>query len=392
MRVRYYGHLGKRTGYGRAAEQMCAALDAADINLDIQPFLTTPGSDALFVPTGLPDHIQRSVYKGGEWDVTIIHDLPTDAVEHCGGPEGSELRHTDKPLVVYTTWEAETVPERVIEPLLRCFDQIWVPSEVNARVFRDAVKLYDLDPDLTNRIHAMPHAYDPAALVTRNDKLDSAPFRFLWYGAWNIRKNPMGLIRAYVHAFAGTQANVELVLHSQDLQPEQAGTALASCGMQGKDLPKVMFSNGDKSVADMLSQCDCYVTATHGEAWNLPAFEAAVLAGCQVITPHSIGSDDYLDASSARMVGGSLAPAQVDVTSTMFVAGKITADTRAAQGLTTESLWREPNLKQLAETMLKVYKTCDRTIQFRYDVAEKFGYQAVGKGARALLTQLVTSN
>lgn len=367
MRVRYYGHVGKPTGYGRAAEHMCRALIAADVDIVINPCAGV---------VAFPDDLTE--YRGLDLavDATIVHDLPLDAAR-VAADVFSDFGQGR--LIVYTTWEGTTIPEAVLEPLVRTFSQIWVPSSVTAQCLIEGAKLYGLDH--TN-IHAMPHAYDSAAPAIEREFRTGERFRFFWYGAWNARKNPIGLIQAYAHAF-GNDQGVELLVHSQDLSAEQAATALGSTGLAQTELPPIRFSNGHKALSEIVG--DCYVTAARGEAWNLPAFESAVFAGAMVISPHSLGSDDYLMSSSAKMIGSTRAPAWVDQQGSFADGKRVLVGMRVAQGLSSRSLWREPSLVQLARAMQDVREQNERAICFGYNTAEKFGYPAVGRIARRLL-------
>jgi hypothetical protein len=53
--------------------------------------------------------------------------------------------------------------------------------------------------------------------------------------------------------------------------------------------------------------------------------------------------------------------------------------TIGAQGLTSRSLWLEPNLSSLADAMRSAFESQNRTLKINYNVAERFGYAAVAK-------------
>ena len=112
LRVRYYGHVGQLTGYGRAAADMCMSLLAAGpdaVELEIVP-LGAPTKEeaalalARYVP--LRDCLRRAEDLHLEPDVCIVHTLPLD----CGTVLDRAFDDPDLdpelPWVAYTTWEA----------------------------------------------------------------------------------------------------------------------------------------------------------------------------------------------------------------------------------------------------------------------------------------------
>jgi len=309
-------------------------------------------------------------------DVVIVHTLPGDChrvleVERLARSEGSKL-------IACTTWEGLSAPPELVDRLYERFDQVWVPSQVNATAFRR--------PGLHARV--VPHCFDPRAPMAQVQRPDDDAFRFYWIGAWNARKNPMGLIRAFALAFeAGSRA--ELLIHSPGCSMDTFVHALASTGLEQRDLPTIKLSNKQLStiaVENLHASSDCFVSASRGEAWNLPAFEA-LIADRMVITQYGLGSDDFLIDTSADLVDGIEAPAQVDVSITRSDDGAVEMKRIGAQGLTARCLWLEPNLSSLAEAMRHVMSERKRDIKATYDVAERFGYAAVAEHALKLLEE-----
>jgi glycosyltransferase involved in cell wall biosynthesis len=373
MRVRFYSHLQQQTGYGRAALELAQAMDLARIDLELQ---TIGPRDSDF-DLG---ELSRSLHPIGDPDAIIVHTLPGDCHRVL---ELEGLRRGAGPkLVAYTTWEALTAPEDIVRPLFDCFDQVWAPSQPAAQALAEN-GLHGSGRDRESavaRVRIIPHCYDDSVERPQREDAVSTRFRFYWIGAWTARKNPQGLIRAFALAF-GPGSNVELVMHSPDCSMDTFVAALAATGLGQHELPMITLSHHrltEKSLAKLHFDADCFVTAARGEAWNLPAFDA-MLYGRHVISQYGLGSDEFLVDTSADLIDGLESPAQVDLTQAYSDDGSITFKRKGAQGMTSRSLWLEPNLSSLAEAMRSAFHSRKSSITINYNVAERFGYAAIGK-------------
>ena len=384
MKIRYYGSAHLPTGYGRAALELILALDRAEtacpgVELEVR----TIGPHDPEIDWPIPGDLLQPI---AEPDVAIIHTLPGDChrvveLEGLRSPGGPKL-------VAYTTWEALTAPRSVLDPLFATFDQVWVPSQPNLMAFSGRGGGQGGTDDTDRRLHVIPHTFDERAARTRVGPTDSERFRFYYVGAWTVRKNPGSLIRAFANAFpAGSRA--ELVIHSPGCSLDAFVAALAATGLRQNELPTITLSNqrlSDESLAKLHADADCFVTASRGEAWNLPAFDA-MLAGRHVITQYGLGSDEFLSGTSADLIDGYESPAQTDVTYGSSDGVTMTVKRLGAQGMTSRSLWLEPNLSSLADAMRSAFESRKRDIQLHYDPAERFGYAAVAKQVLNVLEQ-----
>src|SRR5258706_16215485 len=73
VRIRYYGHIGQPTGYGRAAMDMCMALLGQGAELQIVPIARDAVLPKEFLP--LASHLGGDSRRP---DVVIAHTLPLD--------------------------------------------------------------------------------------------------------------------------------------------------------------------------------------------------------------------------------------------------------------------------------------------------------------------------
>jgi glycosyltransferase involved in cell wall biosynthesis len=392
MKIRYYGHAGQLTGYGRAAEGMCHALIAGGAELEIRslaPYDTLDFSHDL----PLANHVRTDAGLDPNPDVVIVHTLPMDCVRVFELAEPTIGGQTAT-WIAYTTWEALRAPDGVCATL-EGFDQVWTPSKESASAFAGS--------ELPVRV--IPHCFDetklahyrervrPGARIVR-DGAEAAPgdprtpFRFYAIGAFNARKNPLAIIRAFAHAFP-KGADVELLLACGGMTIEHLSHAICATGIPPHELPPIRSdfrTLTDLELWTLHRGADCFVSASRGEAWNLPAFEA-VLAGRMVIAPADLGSDQFLDGTSALRYGSTLAPAMVE-TRVVRDAKGTQIQTVGAQGLTSRLLWREPDILELARAMQDVYRAQASTLDIRYDLGARFGYKAIGELALATIAEL----
>lgn len=352
MKIRYYGHLGQQTGYGVAAAELCRALLLAGVELEVRTIESAPTYwPERFATVKACVRLDRELTPAV--DAVIVHTLPTDCHQVLGFARGSLVQGVKE--IAYTTWEAPQAPIQ-IAGALHMFEQIWVPSRSNEHAFAR----------MQPRVRVLPHAFDPTTLAERRRPMGhrrELPFRFYYLGAWSERKNPAGLIRAFAQAFTPEDhVHVELIMQCsnagmhpdalRELAGPMASKVIPYTGRWGEALT-------DTGVADLHMFSDCYVTATRGEAWNLPAFDA-MLAGRHVIAPAGQGTDDYLRDTSADLYPMKPWPGHG---------------------------WPEPDTDALVTLMQRVYanKTSDLTL--RYNPVERYGYQAVAQLALTYLTE-----
>lgn len=403
MRIRYYGHVGQRTGYGVAATHLCKALARQpEVDLDIFPDFTRFDRDE--IPGDLLQLVTEAAPRP---DVVIVHSLPADcsrirdAAYRDGSLDGAVGRRPVR-CVAYTTWEGTTRSPALED--LASFDQIWVPSRPTQQVIRSLWHEGSLTAE--GVVKVIPHCYDPDRFYTGFHREPRDDYRFYWIGAWSQRKNPQGLIRAFAAEFTRAD-NVSLHLHSAGVAPAAVYMAMGSTGLPSGNgvtgltsagerecLPKITFNAehlSEKAMCDLHRDNDCFVTASRGEAWNLPAFEA-MLAGRHVIAPMRQGSDDFLGLTSANLYSNYETFAYLDA---MVVPsgepGQAKVVVAGASGMTSRTKWLEPNLVHLARAMRDAYTKRTRTIELNanYDLASTFGYDAVAKKSLTALQELL---
>lgn len=374
MLLEFYGHFDAQTGYGRAARDLANALHRHSgwkLNCHhLGPNGITPG---LSNATGTDSP-----------DVVLVHALPGNCgrvLEAEGYFDGNMAK--GPPLVAYTTWEATRFFHKWMLPRdaggwdgLR-FDALWMPWQKPLDEMRDRVgaELGAAKECAGYGIKTawIPHTYDPTRWSARTEDRDrqrplktigpADALRFYWMGAPSARKNPFGVIRAFVAAFAGGDEKVALILHGP-ISPSDWAHLMAMTGADPRWLVEHVFLSNrgldEAAIPEFHLEHDVFVTASRGEAWNLPAFEAA-LTGNWVIAPMGQGSDAFLNSdSSSRVTPLGIEPAWQDalVTDLSDEGGGKRAQVKVTglQGLDpTIHCWDVPHIGAIAEKMHSCY-------------------------------------
>lgn len=365
MRVRYYGTVGLPTGYGDAANEFCMAMVTAGIDLEI----LTPGKELHTDYAELAPYIRSDGNPPTpDPDVVIVHNLPLSCrktLEAANVVAGCPRAL----LVAYTTWEGLKAPPELIESL-EIFDQVWVPSHVTARAL----------PVMPTFV--IPHATDDRPFRSRMaDAPEDRCYRFYTVGAWTARKNPEGVVRAYLRAF-DVDDNVELWIHSCGASPAAAAmAAVAATGRQPDQLPPIRFSTerlSSEQIQQIHEHCDCFVTASRGESWNIPAFDA-MRAGSFIIGTAAIGHREFLDDTNWWALDSCASPASGEVRLHTSPEGMVTGQYFGGDCLTVRQTWRDPYIADMADAMQQVYLD-RRKLEIRrgVDPRDRFGRPVIG--------------
>jgi glycosyltransferase involved in cell wall biosynthesis len=208
--------------------------------------------------------------------------------------------------IVYTSWERDRVHPDIIEALSGIAD-LWVPCEANLQAFVQS------GMDLS-RVHVMPYPYEPSTHLTtqiplpRGHGLVPSYKRFYAIGKWEPRKDYDRLIGAFLLAFT-PRDRVCLTLKtfgygkwSNYPSLEESGRkwvndpAVVARGWTPKSVNRVVrFLDEeltDAEIADLHRTNNIYVSSSHGEAFDIPAFDA-MCAGNSLVHIGYGGTADY---------------------------------------------------------------------------------------------------
>lgn len=221
-------------------------------------------------------------------------------------------RSVYKSTIVYTSWERSTISPELVSVLNRC-GQVWVPCKRNKQVF---------EAHGVKRVRVVPCPYEPSrhgpSLIPEPRGNGEVPYgkRFYAIGKWEPRKAYHELIGAFLLAF-GPKDHASLYLKTHGfgrwkkypanhldergrLKSESLGQWLEDSRVRSKwtaeqiqqrvRLDTRMLSEADLTRLHAMN--NIYVSSSHGEAWDLPAFDA-VAAGNALVHVGYGGSEDY---------------------------------------------------------------------------------------------------
>ncbi|MBT8454156.1 MAG: glycosyltransferase [Deltaproteobacteria bacterium] len=375
MRIRYYCHFAKLTGYGRAAHDYLQALDDhTDLEIDIVG-LGEPGTSLE------PRYNQLARLAENELaspDLAIYHSTPRALAALV---EAGLLDQSAGGQVALTTWETDRMPDQYRGPL-GAYDAMIVPSEFCWRAM-------DLNGALP--VHVVPHCFDPEFWAWNRHMLhpEDPAFHFYSIGAWGERKNQIGLLKAYLHEFSKDD-RVALYLLSAGADFTSVRSLLARTGLAPDQLPGLHVPNEQLTEDQLLALHlggDCFVSATRGEGFGLGHFEAAIV-GKDIVTPGCGGFVDFLDDYDfAHYVDYRQTPCYG-----VEVRGDITKDEHGnfvqtsrvslPPGVDCKQTWADPDLVELGKKMRAVCedrtpRSVDKQREARARLERVYGYEPV---------------
>lgn len=191
--------------------------------------------------------------------------------------------------ILYTMWEAEDLPHSMRESIASA-DYLIVPSKNSKDVIKKA--------GISVPVYVCHQAVDTDFYEckirnwTSGDKV-----RYLWVGAPNIRKGFDLAIRAFHHAFHGTDANVELYIKSSFFKREGEITELPR--------HKAIIDTRNLSLEglkELYYSAHVFFFPSRGEGAGLTPLEA-MATGLPVIAPPYTGMKDYMHPAHSYPVG-----------------------------------------------------------------------------------------
>ncbi len=374
MHVAYYAPFAQKTGYAQAAHDYMLALHRAGVSLQIIPLIDCNVDDLderyhELIPLATEPPCEAATH-------VIVHTIPR-AVPHF-------LKGVTKDIATFaiTTWETTHAPEDITKALGDCCDKIIVPSVFCGYALGEA------RADLV----LVPHCFDPEHWPVAETPPDDLPYSFYSVLGWSERKNPIGLLKAYLSEFHADD-DVVLNLKVSGYSEDDLSALVSAMGIPMDRLPMLEIIPTHLDHEDMVGfhhENHCFVTAARGEGWNLPAFEAA-LCGRPVITPDFGGQMEYLaDYTGTNTFGHFLTPAIVPpvVEAPINIAGlDIRPVTQTApSGITAHQHWAEPDLYGLKKTMRDCYeRRAPVDLSSRELFEKRYGYATVGAQLASLL-------
>jgi glycosyltransferase involved in cell wall biosynthesis len=283
MRIEYVSAALDGSGYGSAARGNILALHQAGVDLT----LTLATFEQKRPDLGEDTSLLASLTKPPDGaTLRILHLTPDLWV--------SALKDKPQiPTIGYAAWEASRVPPEWVAEINKSVIELWVPSRHNMRAF--------MDSGVTVPVRRVPHSFVQAPAIHGPPVLPASDrFRFLSVFQWIERKNPLGLLKAYLTEF-GPDEKVSLVLKTylKDGTYEERDQIAGwirdiKGGLRLRGYPQVELVVALLSSAEMARlyrECSCYVSLHRCEGFGIPIAEA-LLTEMPVVTTGYGGPED----------------------------------------------------------------------------------------------------
>ena len=356
--VNVAGYLNAELGVGEIARQAITALDTALVPV-LPMALAAPGSrhSHPFAHTGR--------WSGG-YPINLVcvnADVLPDFAQQAG-PAFFQGRHT----IGWWWWELAEFPKRWLGSF-ELVDQLWAGSTFVAETLA--------------RVADIPVTVVPAPVTVEGaprsepERFRLPPeFSFLFtydYSSVLARKNPLGLIDAFLRAFP-EPGEACLVLKSINADHHPAHHARVREAAQ--EHRHVLIFDDYLHPVDkdrLVASCDCYVSLHRSEGFGMTMAEAMYLGKPVIATGYS-GNTDFMRPDNSWLVKYKLA-----------------AVGPGAAPYPPEAHWAEPDLAHAASLMREVFEGGDsvrqRARKGASDIRRRHSPDAVGQKMESLLRE-----
>lgn len=359
-KILFIGHLDEKTGWGEAARGYLRALVKSGHDIVARSIKPNPDSPDL-------DHdevITKCLAKSSDnCEINIQHVLPHMMTANGNFKKNIGLFVTESNQWWHSGWHR----------FLNQMDELWVPN--------DEMVLNNKDNKLTPPIYLVPHAFD----VTKYSNPIPRPsdvFRFYFIGENIVRKRISGIVQAFHTEFKRSEP-VELIIKSsgnpKDIENicNKVKTGLKLYPNTDSYIKERIITDRltDKEIEDIHLSCHCFVSASYGEAWNIPAFDAMGY-GNSVIHTYCGGPIDFLDSyEDGHLIYGEQIPCLgANETFHFLNTGKET--------------WTNCNILYFAKKMREVYESKKNNHAKNPSgaiITQEYSYDVVGKKTQRLL-------
>lgn len=360
--VNVIGLFESHLGIGEAARQLLSALDAARVPYRTWDYGPVESPHFAGGPGLLRD---GSLYR---INVLCLNPPELANLIHHAGPA---LRHNRYNIGVWA-WETESVPATWLKET-RLVDEVWAPSRYVAAAFGGGTQ---------TMVRVVPHAVSLPEHPSYMDRgylgLPGA-YLFLFMFDFNssvLRKNALGLVRAYRAAFAPGEAALVIKTLNAATHAGDWEELLLEVGEREDILVHDRVLTPIERAA-LLDACDCYISLHRSEGFGLTLAEAMALGKPVIATAYS-GNLDFMTPQNSFLVGYQ-----------RCVVG-VPWDRYPA-----DHVWAEPDLNEAVEAMRRVW--LDRTEAARRGAAaqvemrERLAPEVVGAQIRARLEAVSNS-
>lgn len=299
LRIEYIGAVFDGSGYAEAARNYICALRRTGVTVCVRPQSFEPAHPDL----GEQGAFLQSLISEDPCDLRIVHLTPEN-FEHV-------LKDQPKLFTVgYVAWETDLYPPHWVEAINQHLDALWVPSSANVAAAQKS--------KITVPVEMVWHCFPDEPPVDGHLLEPDGYFRFLSVFQWTERKNPMGLLKAYLTEFRPDE-KVSLVLKSyiregnlndkDEIKGVIRGVKdMLHMGPKWPRIELIVKSLSRLELRRLYQDCDAFVSLHRCEGFGIPTAEA-ILAGKPTISTDAGGPhDEWGRECISRLVPGDETP------------------------------------------------------------------------------------
>lgn len=280
--VEYYGYINA-SGYSNAAKNYIMALISEGYDVVVTPIGTSFIDKRSELDLQMAEIIEKRKERTVVPDIRIIHAVP---------PVGLDVvsMNVGIPNVWLYAWEGINLPQEFVSCLKKA-DHCVTFSRLQVDVYKRCLgkeNISYLPHIVSNRMKFDPDDVKP--------KKRRKGYMFLSVFEWTERKDPITLLKAYLHEF-NSDDPVSLIMKLISVPPndvrKQIEAVLKNMRLR-KNPPKILpittyLSDGD--MGNLYREADCYVSSSRGEGFGVPLVES-LFYGTPVIYPEKY-TDDF---------------------------------------------------------------------------------------------------
>jgi len=369
MKVLYIGHYKEGSGWSNAAINNILALDSMNgIDVVCRDIKLTNNKSQ--IP---PKILELESKDLSNVDYCIQHVLPHHLVGTTKFKKNVSYFVHESSNIAHTNWHV----------YLKQMDEVWVPSEYASKNLSEE--------NLKTRV--LPHCFNLHKYKTDYRKIDlndlNSYFKFYTIADLNDRKNIDTIIKCYYSEFSkGEPVCLVLKVKKHGLNTEQLSKHVFEKidGIKKKlriykDVnsypPQVVITTNmtDDEIYSLHQTCDCFVGASHGEGWSIPAFEAMCFGNTPICSNEG-GPSEFIDIENHDT--GYLVEGMKGICEH--------ADPAFPDIFTGKESWFIPSENQIKQAMRYYYENSrdiDRIAGFKQ--ARKFSFENVGNTMKEYL-------
>lgn len=294
MKVLYIGHYKEDGGWATAATSQILALDHVGVDVVCRNITLTQDRENVH-----PRILELEAKDTADCTHLIQHILP----HHLVGTDKFKKN------IVFTELESTSIKHVAWFEHLQLGTEVWVPN----RRMKEHLSQDGID---NKSIHVVHHPCDENRYKKKYEPIhidqSEGKFKFYYIGDLNDRKNLDSMIRCFHSEFNPSEPvcfilKVRKFGHSSDQLRQIMDQKIFDIKSKLRMYRNITDYHNEITITEDITDdqiCalhqygDCFVSATHGEAWSIPTFDAAAF-GNYVITSDHGGPQEFITASKA---------------------------------------------------------------------------------------------